>query len=176
MKHFWPLAFSLTLPSSLLSCGASTSEEAPKPLCHDAGAMDLQTPMMSFRTDILPTLRQSCGLSQSCHGLSPPTKGQPYLGPAVSAPTPTNEEVAQLLAGVVDAASTAEPAMSLVTPLHPKKSFLMYKIDGSTTCEALTCAADASCGDSMPPGVGSDTLLTFRNNMRRWIAQGARDN
>ena len=60
----------------------------------------------------------------------------------------------------------------IVAPGDPGKSFLMHKMDNSLKCETLTCGA--KCGGSMP--LGSPTLSQDqRDTVRRWIAQGAKN-
>ena len=67
----------------------------------------------------------------------------------------------------------------IVKPGDPAKSFMMAKLDalpaGNVLCSTYACAADASCGVSMPSGgpqLEPDELTTIRD----WIAQGANKN
>jgi len=63
--------------------------------------------------------------------------------------------------------------MPFVTAGNPRESYLMRKLDGSQ------CALDAmcnggSCQDSMPKNEGLLDVAT-RDKVRRWIAQGAKN-
>ena len=69
----------------------------------------------------------------------------------------------------------------MVEPGHPEKSFLMWKIDAvlekdgsSTFCDQLKCAPNGGCGSSMPQN-GPELESADKEVIRRWIAQGAKD-
>ncbi len=124
----------------------------------------------SFEADVLPILRQSCGLSTSCHGN--PSSSRNYLGPSPdSALTP--DDVALVLADNVGVPSNAAPTMNLITPGDAAQSFLLYKIEDRLGCPELAC--DGDCGDSMPPG---NQLLPAdaRRTIAAWIQAGAKAN
>jgi hypothetical protein len=141
--------------------------------CFDYTSFKGDSPTVTFSTEVLPIFRNSCGLSSSCHGTNPPP-GQPYLGPNNDAPTPTMEEM-QTLVNALDAPSTKEPTMNLVSPGAPQSSFIMYKLDG-VDCSRLKCAKAEDCGDLMPVGSTKPIDQTKRDIIRRWIAQGAKVN
>jgi hypothetical protein len=154
--------------------------------CFDYTGFDLTTPTVTFKADILPTFRQSCGLSTSCHGTAPPSPpplpAQHYLGPSVSDPAPTAAEIQGILAGIVGVKSIDEPDMDVITPGHPETSFMLYKLDGDPnpcnpnpiTCPKLECAKTMTCLLAMPSG-GTPLPDETRDQIRRWIAQGAKD-
>lgn len=138
--------------------------------CFDYGAFDGSTPVVSFKTDVLPIFQGSCGISPGCHGAGSPDR--PYLGPPLS-DTATAQNIADIFANTVDFAAFKEPGMSRVAPGDPEHSFLMHKLDGLLKCETLACSTDKSCGGPMPEGpkLPDDKLDTIR----RWIAQGAKN-
>lgn len=138
--------------------------------CFDYGSFDGAAPAVSFQADVLPILRQACGLSSSCHGSQ--SSNRNYLGPALQDPAPTPADIAAIFADNVGVPSDAEPTMAIVEPGDPANSFLLHKIDGTFECAALTCGA--SCGDTMPQG--ADLLpQADRDVIRRWVAQGAKN-
>jgi hypothetical protein len=167
----------------LTACGNSTtSGSGSGGDCFDYSTIDLTTPTVSFKTDVLPIFRQSCGLSTSCHGS--PTGGslggQHFYGPSNSAPAPSAADIQAIMDQSVGKASTANPDMVVIKAGDPAASFMMYKLDGDplavngVTCEKLTCAADMSCLLAMPSG-GPQLPETSLSTIRRWIAQGAKN-
>jgi hypothetical protein len=151
--------------------------------CFDYSSFDGTTPTVHFAADVLPIFRLSCGLSMSCHGDESGPGGQHYLGPANSAPTPTAAQIMEIFSQSVGAASVADPDMKVIAAGDPAHSFMMYKLDGDpgaadpsdqVSCSTLTCASDKSCISSMPQG-GPQLPIDKRNTIRRWIAQGAKN-
>ena len=65
--------------------------------------------------------------------------------------------------------------MPLVTPGSPEKSFLMHKLDADQCAYAAACTV-ADCGAKMPRDGTMPLAPQNRDNVRRWIAQGAGDN
>lgn len=159
-----------------MGCSSPSDGSDAGAVCFDYSTFTGTTPPVSFATDVMKILRGSCGLSASCHGDPSSTlPGQPFLGPANSAPSPSAADLTGILAGLIGKAATKDPSMPIVTAGNPSKSFLMYKLDGVLTCAALTCAADASCGLTMPSG--SPALPASELDViRRWIKQGAKNN
>jgi hypothetical protein len=184
MRHprfFFPL---LTLAAALgaagllsAACGPSTPAD-----CYDYTTFNSTTPTVSFRTDVLPIFRNSCGLSMVCHGNpNPSVPAQHYYGPKNSDPAPSDTDIAAILAGAVGKAAVAEPDMKIIAAGDPANSFMMYKLDAdpmnplSVNCAKLTCLKDMSCGTGMPQA-GDILPADKRDTIRRWIAQGAKDN
>jgi len=165
--------------SSLTACGNSSSVGGD---CFDNSSIDLTTPTVSFKKDVLPTFRQSCGLSTSCHGdpNGGSLGGQHFYGPSMSAPAPSAADLQAIMDQSVGKASTANPDMMVIKAGDPGNSFMMYKLDGDptavngVTCETLTCAKDMSCLLAMPSG-GPQLPAASRDTIRRWIAQGAKN-
>ena len=152
--------------------GTGTGGAASTGSCFDYASYDGTTPATTFKAEVLPVLRRSCGLSTSCHGAESAPAGQPYLGPAQSAGDITAAQIQAIFDQNVGVAATKEPAMKLVAPGDPAKSFLMHKLDGPT-CDTLACAAAKACGAQMPQGSALDPAE--RDLVRRWIAQGAKN-
>lgn len=128
---------------------------------------DLASPAVSFRADVLPIFVQSCAFS-SCHGTMSAQNNGVYLGERTGT-TPT----ATLIAGL-EKPAPALPSMPFVTPGDPSRSFLMHKIDGDA-CTLDPRCTNGSCGGRMPQGGGAPLPVATREAVRRWIAQGAKD-
>ncbi len=126
---------------------------------------DLTTPAISFRGDVTPIFRVSCGFT-TCHGS--PTSTRVFLG------SDATSDASVIRHGLVGVNSNALPTMPLVTAGDPKTSFLQHKIDGDICALAAQCT-DADCGSTMPEGKPLITV-SDRDTIRRWIAQGAGDN
>jgi hypothetical protein len=85
-----------------------------------------------------------------------------------------------VLGGLVGVKSTEDLSMNLVTAGDPAQSFLMHKMDG----DQCTLVSQCMMGNSFRPNCGvfmpyqAPTLLDVptRDTVRRWIAQGAKDN
>jgi len=169
--------------STTTTTGSTTSSSSGGD-CFDYTSFDGTTPTVSFKTDVLPIWRQSCGLSTACHGDPSvnPSTGL-YLGPPMSSPAPSAAEITMILSHVVGQIALDEADMSIVKASDPAHSFMMYKLDGDANnlasgvdCSMLSCAKTSpnSCFAPMPSGgpkLPGDELDTIR----RWIAQGAKD-
>jgi hypothetical protein len=154
--------------------------------CFDYTNFDGTTPTVHFQADVLPTFRLSCGLSTSCHGTEPPspppTAAQHYLGPSISDPAPTAMQIEEILGGIVGKKSIDEPDMDVIAPGDPAHSFMLYKLDGDPnpsnmnpiTCPKLECVASMSCLLAMPLS-GASLPDAERDTIRRWVAQGAKN-
>lgn len=169
--------------------------------CYDYSTFDGTSPTVTFSADVLPIFRGSCGISSACHGCDDiGTPGctnpgyQPYLGTSVAQAAPTTAQIAAIIASTVgqpaalqtssiDGTQVGNPDMSIIKAGNPANSFMMYKLDGSfptvpdnteVTCSTLTCASTMSCGGAMPSGV-APISSTERDTLRRWIAQGAKN-
>lgn len=131
-------------------------------------------PAVSFKADVLPILRTSCGLSASCHNSENGPGGQHYLGPKLSDPDPTPEQIALIFKQWVGTMPEINAGMNLITAGDPEHSFFMHKLDG-IECSDLACAKDKTCGGLMPLGAIDPMPADKRDTLRRWIAQGAKN-
>jgi hypothetical protein len=137
---------------------------------------DLTTPTVSLATDVMPLFQHSCGIAgATCHG-SPndPMQGRPFLDYADG-----GADAATVLSGIVGQPSTEDPQMVLVKAGDPANSFMMHKLDGDQCTLASACAKGQSqypdCGQPMP--YSSQALEQSQlDTIRRWIAQGAKNN
>lgn len=155
--------------------GVGGSGGMPNTACYDYSGFDGTMPAVSFKTDVLPIFQRSCGVSSSCHGdPNMPNENRPYLGPNKST-TATADDIQILLAGIVDVTSFYEPKMSIVATGDPANSFLMYKLDDTLECDTLQCSSSKDCGGIMPQGAEVPLELEERDLVRRWIAQGAKN-
>lgn len=156
--------------------GTGGAGGTPDSACFDYSSFDGTTPEVTFQADVLPFFQQSCGVSNSCHGdINQPNENRPYLGPNKSE-TATTEQIDAIFAAIVDVGSFYEPGMMLVKSGDPENSFLMHKLDGTLECSALQCAESKDCGTLMPQGVSDPVDQATRDKVRRWIAQGAKNN
>jgi hypothetical protein len=164
------LAAAATLALAGVGCGDDPSEGDPN--CYDYASFNASTPTVSFKTDVLPIFRNSCGLSAGCHGADPGPAGQPYLGPPNSMGDATQAQIDAIIAANVDQAATKAPEMKNVDPGKPESSFLMHKMDNTLKCESLKCGDN--CGVSMPQAAPI-LAQAQRDTVRRWIEQGAKN-
>jgi hypothetical protein len=123
---------------------------------------DAQNPKVSFSKDVVPIFSQSCAFS-ACHG---------GIGNPNGVHLPQGD-AASIHKNIVDVRSSRLTSMSFVKPGDPRQSFLMRKLDKSQCTLDAQCVS-GSCGDSMPK---DDDLLPIedRDKIRRWIAQGAKN-
>lgn len=136
---------------------AVCSDYSPPP------SFNAQAPTVSFAKDVMPIFGQSCAFT-SCHGSSTGNANGVFLG---------GNDASKVHKAIVDVRSIELPNMSFVKPGDPRESFLMRKMDGSQCALNAQCE-DKDCGQSMPRG---DELLPIeqRDTVRRWIAQGAKN-
>lgn len=124
---------------------------------------DAMSPPVSFSRQVMPIFATSCALP-SCHGSSFGTANGIYLG-GTDAPAIHKK--------LVEIRASELPTMSFVEPGNPRESYLMRKLDGSSCLLDAQCT-DGTCGESMPRN--DDTLpIEQRDIVRRWIAQGAKN-
>ena len=144
--------------------------------CFDYSWFKGDAPVVTFKADVLPILRTSCGLATSCHNSENGPGGQHYLGPKLSDPDPTAEQIAKIFEQSVGKMPVLNAGMNIITPGDPEHSFFMHKLDG-VKCSTLACAKDDGCGTLMPQGVKDTSLMPAdkRDTLRRWIAQGAKN-
>lgn len=157
--------------STLLIVGTLFAPLAGCPDDDDSGAcndhappasFDAQSPKVSFAKDVMPVF-ESCAFT-SCHGAAFSNANGVYLG---------SKDPAATHGRLVDVRSSELPTMSFVTPGDPTQSYLMRKLDGSQCLLDARCTG-GTCGVAMPRDSG---LLSEdeRNVVRRWIAQGAKN-
>ena len=163
------LASVVAFASIAPGCGSEPAADG----CHDYSAFNATSRTVSFKTDVLPVFRQSCGLSAACHGSPTGPAGQPYLGPGTMDPDPAQTDIDKIFAQNVGATAVKASAMKIVVAGSPQDSFLMHKMDGTLKCADVVCEA-AGCGASMPL---ANPILdeTKRETVRLWIAQGAKN-
>ena len=139
---------------------------------------DLTPPTVSFSSAVLPVFNRSCGIGgEQCHGdpNSSPHTAQPYLGQSPGTP-----DVAKIFAGLINQPAAEDTKLSLIAPGDPEKSYLVHKIDGDSCQFAAECNVTGNpliknCGIQMPFNAGS-LDPSMRDTIRRWIAQGAKNN
>jgi hypothetical protein len=155
----------LTLAVALLGLGEATGcPDSNK--CEDyspPATFDPNTPSVSFSATVMPVFAASCAFT-SCHGSPSNSNNGIYLGD----PDPKKTHDA-----LVSVAASELASMPYVTPGDPRQSFLMRKLDGSQCVLDPQCVG-GSCGDRMPRN-DQQLPLDTRDAIRRWIAQGAKN-
>ncbi|MBX3219742.1 MAG: hypothetical protein KF795_04430 [Labilithrix sp.] len=158
------LAMLLSTVALAVPLGGCPGDEASA--CKDyspPASFDAQNPTVSFAKDVMPIFTQSCAFS-SCHGSASGSSNGVFLGG--TDPTRVHESI-------VDVRSSKLPAMAFVKAGDPRESFLLRKMDGSQCALDAQCTG-SDCGQSMPHN--DDALpLETRDTLRRWIAQGAKN-
>jgi hypothetical protein len=163
-------------PASGKDAGGGGMEAGPDCAAFESDA-DLVSPTVSFTTDVLPTFQRSCGIAGStCHGAPDEMASQqrPYLGLFDG-----GTDGAVVISGIVGVNSFEDPQAIIVKASDPTDSYMMHKLDGDQCLLATQCAKGTSqyptCGTQMPFESGSLPQLEL-DNIRRWIAQGAKNN
>lgn len=136
--------------------GSSCDDYAPP------AGFDATTPAVSFSKDVMPIFGQSCAFS-TCHGSTVGTANGVFLG----------KDAPRVHAALVGVKGDELRAMPLVTPGNPRESYVMRKMDGSQCALDAQCTG-GSCQGSMPKNEGVLDVAT-RDIVRRWIAQGAKN-
>jgi hypothetical protein len=144
-------------PSDPGGSSGSTCEDYSPPAGFDA-----TQPAVSFSKDVMPIFGQSCAFS-TCHGSNVGNANGVFLG----------NNAARVHDGLVGVKGDELPAMPFVTAGNPRESYLMRKIDGSQCVLDAQCSG-GSCQGSMPKNEVLLDLAT-RDTVRRWIAQGAKN-
>jgi hypothetical protein len=126
-------------------------------------SFDALAPAVSFSRDVLPIFAQSCAFS-TCHGATVGPANGVFLG---------RGDAARVHAAIVGVKGDELPSMPFVTPGDPRQSYLMRKMDGSQCALDSQCTG-GSCQGSMPKSDVPLELAT-RDVVRRWIAQGAKN-
>jgi hypothetical protein len=153
----------LCLAAAVSACSSSGDDARAACTAYEVPAsFDPAQPAVSFSKDVAPIFASSCALP-SCHGSRGLSNGV-YLG---------DDDPAKTHEALVDAPAGELPEAKLVASGDPKKSFLMRKLDGDQCLFDARCTG-ASCGASMPKG-GAPLPVATRDAIRRWIAQGAKN-
>lgn len=151
-----------SLAAGMCACSA---EPTPEPACKDYAPpadFDALNPRVSFTRDVMPVFAQSCAFS-TCHGANAGSANGVFLG----------RDASRVHAAVVGVKGDELPTMAFVLPGNPRESYLMRKMDASQCVLDAQCAG-GSCQGSMPKNEASLDLAT-RDVVRRWIAQGAKN-
>jgi hypothetical protein len=190
--------FGLSLPIVIFIACSSSSSGGSGPECNTGGADggtctqgstepfvsclssgDLQTPTISYAQTIQPIFNTSCAIGGAeCHGaVNNSVKLQIYLGLFGDAGAP---DASQVLSGIVGVTSLEDPKLDLVKASDPANSYLMHKLDDdqcqfASDCPAMEPEMGAQCGVGMPYSSGVLDVPT-RDEIRKWIAQGAKNN
>jgi hypothetical protein len=166
-------AAALASAVALLTVMPGCSDEPVDDTCHDYSTFNKDSKVVSFKTDVLPIFRNSCGLSAACHQSQTGPAGQPFLGPAKLDPDPTQTDIDKIFAQNVGVTSTKAGALKIVEAGNPEMSFLMHKMDNTLKCADVKC--EATCGQLMPLGSSAPLDAPTRDTVRLWIAQGAKN-
>jgi hypothetical protein len=139
----------LALALGVLGCAADAETCAPP--------VELPPAVRATAEDVTAIFERSCALG-GCH-LSGPGAGGLVLGRSAAA----------WRAALVGVPSRQRPAMALVAPGDPDRSWLVAKLLGDL-CGA-GCDREAGCGGPMPPG--APLSAPERATIVAWIADGA---
>jgi hypothetical protein len=142
--------------------------------CPDYATFDGTSPTVSFHADVLPIFRGSCSLADSCHHGESGSGDRPYLGTKSSDPPITPAQVDEIFAQNVGVESAFTTRL-IVDPGHPELSFMMDKLDGFACSDVVCDQQAAGCGLLMPYGATEPMDASRRDTIRRWIAQGAKN-
>ena len=180
----------LLVVASAAACGQMDAEEQPAAQApcaeelHAAGccppfdySLWTRGPLPSFRDDVMPIFTQGCAFSD-CHDERRPKSGL-FLGRKPDQEPLNDDELRDVWHGL-RVAAVAAPAMKLVEPGDPERSFLMRSLDGDQNCLGLECTfpvgqlnPDAlACGDPQPRGY-ERRPSEEREVIRSYIAWGA---
>jgi hypothetical protein len=159
------VAFTVALAAVCSSCTSSSGSSSGSS-CNDyqpPAGFDATTPSVSFANDVMPIFGQSCAFS-TCHGSTTGPSNGVFLG----------KDPARAFAAIINVRGDELQTAPFVTPGDPHQSYLMHKIDGSQCTFDSQCTG-STCQSSMPK---SEDLLdvSTRDIIRRWIAQGAKNN
>jgi hypothetical protein len=130
---------------------------------------NLNSPTVSFKTDVMKLFNNSCGLS-TCHGSTSAPAGGLFLGVEGM----NSSDAATVYAGLMGKASGELTTMPFVTAGDPSKSYIMHKLDGDQCAFDAECVGK-TCQTLMPSGGNQLLPVGTRDTLRRWIAQGAKN-
>lgn len=172
------------------ACGSEeAAPESTAPL-FDCGSYDTVSSggaEVSYFNDVHPIVQKHCNTS-TCHGtpksFADITEGKDlYLGQDESLGASPRAFTTDLVTVVFPSASKTSPTTKLVVPGKPGESMLVLKTDGcqnSAGIQDCSVPKGVGCGEAMPntPQAGARDKLTAAEAelIRRWVAQGAKDN
>lgn len=162
MRFRLALPFALAFVSIVSAC--SSSEDDAKVCAGEytpPASFDPNSPPTTFSKDVFP-LFTTCA-TNDCHG----TQGN------VNGVFISNNDARSTVPGLVNVPSKKLSTMVYVKPGDPNGSFLMRKLDGSHCALDAQCTG-GTCGDTMPNKT-SQLSVEERDKVRRWIAQGAKN-
>jgi hypothetical protein len=145
--------------------GACSSEEDAKVCAGEytpPASFDPNTPQVTFSRDVFP-LFKTCATTTNCHGTAN-NENHVFISP---------NDPRATVPGLVNVPSKKLPSMVYVKPGDPNESFLMKKLDGSHCALDRKCVG-GTCGDQMP-NKETQFPVNERDTVRRWIAQGAKN-
>jgi hypothetical protein len=148
MKSHLCLSLGLLLVGAA-GCGSDDATCAPPPDVAAVGPVTAE--------NVTSILERSCALG-GCH-----------LGAPGSAGLVLGRTTAEWRAAMVSVPSRQNPALPLIAPGDPARSWLVAKIYGAF-CDA-PCDQPGGCGGAMPPGVKLSDVE--RATIVAWIADGA---
>jgi hypothetical protein len=131
------------------------------PTCDSPPPISVDSPveMTSSRHDVETILARSCALG-GCHAGSP---GAAELTLPLGA--------GAWVANIVDRPSRENPAMMLVQPGDPAKSWMMQKLLCNQCSFATTCDQRLGCGQCMP--FGNPLAVEDITSVLVWVRSGA---
>ena len=161
-----PLASSIALALAA-ACSPSSSSGKTCNTYVAPASTDLTSPV-SFKTDIVGNVfKNHCAFS-GCHG-----DEQILFLAYPKDDTVHTTDPGVIITNIVNAPSKELPTMPYVTPGDPTNSYMMHKMDGDNCTFQAKCV-NQDCIDTMPRG--NDLLdVPTRDLLRRWIAQGAKN-
>ena len=159
------VALTVVLAAASAACTSSSGSSSGSS-CDDyqpPAGFDATTPSVSFAADVMPIFGQSCAFS-TCHGSTTGPANGVYLG----------KDPVRVYAAIVGVRGDELQTMPFVAAGDPRQSYLMRKMDGSQCALDSQCTG-GTCQSSMPK---NESLLDVptRDIVRRWIAQGAKNN
>jgi hypothetical protein len=162
MRHLLGLVTGALIAATFASCSPDHSSSSS---CNDYSPpadFNASTPSISFSKNVVPIFGLSCAFS-TCHGATTGNPNGVFLG----------NDPARVYMSIVNVKGDELPTMPFVTPGDPRSSYLMRKLDASQCALDSQCTG-GSCQDPMPKNAPTLDIAT-RDTIRRWIAQGAKN-
>ena len=166
MRFHFLASAAAVLAALSVSCSPSSGSSSGSSSCVDyapPAGFDANTPSVSFAKDVIPIFGQSCAFS-TCHGATTGPSNGVFLG----------NDPARVYTGIVGVRGDELQTMPFITAGDPRQSYLMRKMDGSQCAFDSQCSG-GSCQSFMPKTNDTPLDLPTRDIVRRWIAQGAKN-